>query len=85
MANGLVDCILRPPASHLGAEFFGWANRNRSESAFRSTRFHAAEAGHNAISVVQDAFFASWSTKQSSGVPRRSYLQELQNLMIVDV
>ena len=38
----------------------------RPESAFRSTRFHGAEPGHNSILAAQDALRPSETTKQSS-------------------
>ena len=41
------------------------------ESAVRSTRFHGAEPGHNAILEAQDGFFALWTTNESSGAPQR--------------
>jgi hypothetical protein len=47
------------------------SDARRRESALPSTRFHGAEPGLKSILATWDAFFASETTKPSSGPPRR--------------
>jgi hypothetical protein len=50
----------------------------RPESAFRSTRFHGAGPGHNAILATQDAFQPGGTGKLLSGHPDAKWTAKIR-------